>query len=119
MNLRSKLTPAQLAKKFKVQADIAQHEDIVEKCFMAPARKIAEELANPPFLTRMKLKARGLTRIPADELTEEQKMALFLLAGYLKMDGATGKLVSIRPVAISDRGDGGYLIAIAPEGAAN
>lgn len=50
-------------------------------------------------------------KIPAAELTNEQQCALFTLAGFMKYKN--GRMVSIRPVAICDRGDGGYLLGIA------
>jgi hypothetical protein len=51
--------------------------------------------------------------IPAADLTDSQKCALFTLAGFMKYEN--GRMVSIRQVGITDRGDGGYLLAIAPE----
>jgi hypothetical protein len=51
--------------------------------------------------------------IPAAELTEKQKAAIYLLAGFLKYEN--GKMVSIRPVGIADNGRGGYIVGIAPE----
>lgn len=51
--------------------------------------------------------------IPAADLTNEQKCALFTLAGFMKFEN--GRMVSIRPVGIVDDGRGGYLLGIAPE----
>ena len=51
--------------------------------------------------------------IPAADLTNEQKGAIFLLAGFMKYED--GKMVSIRPVGITDDGRGGYIVGIAPE----
>ena len=112
------MTPEQLASKQRLEAmagkaaatsfsmnseslaTMENHEDMIDRVVFAPARKICEDLqANP---------------VPAAELTEEQQSAIYLLAGYLRMD-ESGKLVSIRPVAIQDRGDGGYIVAISPE----
>lgn len=53
------------------------------------------------------LKGKG---IPAADLTEEQKCALFTLAGFMKYED--GKMVSIRPVGIADDGRGGYIVGI-------
>ena len=50
--------------------------------------------------------------IPAADLTNEQKCAIFTLAGFMKYEN--GKLVSIRPVGIADRGDGTYIVGMHP-----
>ncbi len=50
--------------------------------------------------------------IPAADLTNEQKCALFTLAGY--MEYKNGKLMTIRPVSIADDGNGRYILGIAP-----
>lgn len=51
--------------------------------------------------------------IPAADLTNEQKGAIFTLAGVMKYEN--GKMVSVRPVGIADDGKGGYIVGIAPE----
>ena len=53
-------------------------------------------------------------RVPAADLTEYQKFAILFLAGLMKWDGENGKFVSIHPVGIADRGDGGYIIGSDP-----
>lgn len=73
--------------------------EISEKFIYGPARRIVAELkANP---------------VPAADLTEEQKCAMFTLAGM--MEYRDGKMVSRGPVAITDRGDGGYILGMKSE----
>lgn len=70
-----------------------------EDAIMAPARRICADLAGK--------------NIPAAELTDRQKAALYTVAGFMKLEN--GRLVSIRPVGITDDGNGKYILAIAPE----
>ncbi len=62
-------------------------------------RKIAEDLVSK--------------NIPAADLNDEQKGALYFLAGFMEAKGE--RLQSIRPVAIADNGHGGYIIGISPD----
>ncbi len=70
----------------------------VEDLISETARRIVRELEGK--------------NIPAAELTDEQKCAIFTLAGYMKFEN--GRMVSIRPVGIADDGKGGYFVGIAP-----
>lgn len=78
--------------------DLPNPQEIAEIYIFAPARKICEDLIGK--------------NIPAAELTEKQKAAIFLLCGYMRYED--GKMVSIRPVGIADSGDGKYIVGIAP-----
>lgn len=82
----------------KASCDAVPKMPSVEDLIYAPARRIARELEGK--------------NIPAAELTNEQKVALFTLAGFMKFED--GRLKSIRPVGIVDDGNGGYLLGIAP-----
>lgn len=52
-----------------------------------------------------KLEGKG---IPAADLSDKQKCALYTMAGLMKYEN--GRMVSIAPVAITDRPGGGYII---------
>lgn len=79
--------------------DAAPKMPSVDKLIYEPARRIVHEL-----------EGKG---IPAKDLTNKQKCAIFTLAGFMKFEN--GRMVSIRPVGISDDGNGGYFVGIAPE----
>ena len=52
---------------------------------------------------------------PVSELTERDKVALFIAAGVpteTVMEGSTLTVRTTVPCGISDRGDGGYIIAM-------
>lgn len=79
--------------------DDAPKMPTVEELIYAPARRTVAEMEGK--------------NIPAAELTDEQKCAIFTLAGFMKFEN--GRMASIRPVGIADDGNGGYFVGIAPE----
>lgn len=81
----------------KALAD-APEPSTVDALIYDPARRIVADL-----------EGRG---IPAVELSNEQKCALFTVAGFMKYEN--GRMVSIRPVGIVDDGRGGYVLGMAP-----
>ena len=61
-------------------------------------------------LTRLPLKG-----TPAAELTEGEKLALFVAAGAptrAMMDGRKFTVQTTVPCAVADRGDGGYIVVV-------
>lgn len=54
---------------------------------------------------------------PAADLTERDKLALAIAAGApteMVMDGTMMTVRTLAPCAVTDRGDGGYLVAVGP-----